>query len=408
MKYLIVLILWLITNGTTIVASTLHVGFLKMVDTNKPMPGASQKFKEFSLPALSQGIIAFVGDAGFLHQGIFTNIPGYIQLVADNKTTAPSLSLDESNSLYHGPHFSKFPKTDNQLPDIVNNNIIFSARIAESRSGIYNFLNNSLNLIIDTDTPMPGGQTSFSDFSYPFLFNNNALIFIGYHEDDVGVFEADAQGKLSLLFNVNNTSIPKGEGKFVGLNELIADRNGQATYYAFIGRGDHKQVGVYTSNHFLLTKIADRNTKIPADVGFFSDLHDIGMDADQVAFIGVGALGQEGVYLSTGKDLIKAADSQDNMPGVQGRFLHFNQLAFNQGKIVFHATSEFGDQGVFLYTLQEGVFKLLGGGDQINGQEVKDVSLGRFSLDGNNVALRVTFKDGSQAIYIATLTISAY
>jgi len=166
---------------------------------------------------------------------------------------------------------------------------------------------------------------------------------------------------------------------------------------------------LYQFHQFKVSKIADKNTKIPGgSVGNFSGFGHISMFGQQGAFIGIGALGQEGVYLFENNHLVKAADVADTMPGTEGRFLHFDQLALGQDRVVFHAVNEFGDSGVFIYTPQDGLFKLLSVGDQINGQEVSDVSLGRSSVNGDNVALRIDFKKAPQGIYVATAKIADF
>lgn len=381
-------------------AATLRVGFVRMVGIDNVMPGAKRTFQSFGIPAINHGAIVFSGKAGFLQEGLYTNVHDYIQLVADNQTLSPSGA--EFSSLFLSENFA--------LPDIANNRILFYATLNGGNSGLYTF-SKKLNLIADTKTFMPGTQDNFQHLSWPCLFYNGTVIFIGNRDQYYGVFGSDDMGKLKLLLNANNTHIPKGSGNFTSLTELAAAHDGDEAEYIFVGRGNNDQVGLYRFHQFQVSKIADKNTQIPdGSGGNFSNFSNISMFGQQVAFIGTGALGQ-GVYLAQGSQLIKIADVSDMMPGTQGRFLRFSELALGQDRVVFYAVNEFGDSGVFMYTLRDGLFKLLSVGDQINGDEVSDVSLGRFSINGYNIALRINFKNAknvSDGIYVATAKIDEF
>jgi hypothetical protein len=391
--------LLLVGAMTPSLAATLHAGFTKMVDVDNVMPGAGRSFQSLGIPAINHGVIVFSGKGGFLQEGLYTNLPGYIQLVADNQTVSPS------NANFH----SLFFKDNSDLRDIANNRILFYAALNGGNAGLYTFTNKKLNLIADTKTLMPGGQVNFQQFSWPFLFYNGTVIFIGNSGQYYGVFGTDDAGNLKLLLNANNTHIPKGTGNFTSLTELTAAHDGDETNYIFVGTGDNNQMGLYQFHQLKVSKIADKNTKIPGgSVGNFSGFSHISMFGQQGAFIGMGALGQEGVYLFENNHLVKVADVAETMPGTEGRFLHFDQLALGQDRVVFHAVNEFGDSGVFIYTPQDGLFKLLSVGDQINGQEVSDVNLGRSSVNGDNVALRIDFKKAPQGIYVATAKIADF
>lgn len=383
-------------------AETIHVGFFKVAGTNDVMPGSAKHYARFGIPSYDDGRITFAASATFFVNGLYNNIPGYVQLVADNQTDIPG-----SKHVF----FSNFFNDTDALagsPSMYDGQIVFYAQ-SSIAAGLYCFKKNRLSLIADTRTVMPSSKLAFERLSYPYLLANGNVEFLGGSGQFYGVFGADAAGKLQVLMDANTTAIPEGKGSFTKLLSLAVRPGKSETDYAIIGAGSSGQMGVYLSHQYSLARIADRNTKMPGGVGFFSHFSQLDYSDRGVGFIGDGLLGEEGVYMSAGKNLQTIVTTKDLVPEGEGRFSHFDHLAINNdGWVAFQASGEFGEDGIYLSVPRHGLFKLLSRHDTINGRQVHSVSIGPKSLVGNHLAMRITFQDKSIAEYIATLTLSQY
>jgi hypothetical protein len=381
-------------------AATLHLGLFKVADTSDIMPGTGKHYEQFGLPTYNDGRIVFAASASNFVNGLYDNIPGYVQLVADNKTHLP---------LSKATFFDNF-LPDNALtglPSMDNGRIVFYAQ-SGNRQGLYQFNKAHLSLVADNNTVMPGSKQTFDQLLYPALLNNGQVVFLGNSGSLYGVFSVDRKGALQLLMNANSTSIPQGKGDFVSILSLAIAPSSAPTDYAFIGTGSHGQMGVYFTHQYHLTLAANRQIKMPGGTGYFSHFSHLANAGQAIGFIADGLLDEEGIYVFDGKGLQTIVSTNDLVPQGQGKFSHFNGLAMSGNQLVFQASGEFGGQGVYLYVPLHGVFKLLSAGDKINGKQVASINMGSKSFVGNHVAMRITFHDGTIAEYIATLTVSRY
>lgn len=429
-----ILLLFLAVMPMRLYAAAVHVGFLRVILTATAVPGGKRDayFMNFSVPSIDTGRVVFYGLDNNHHGGVYNNIYNYVQLVADYLTKLPG-----SNS-----RFSNFSTlvADGDVPLINHRMIVFKALGGINRVGLYRFFNNKLSVIVSGRTAMPGNdKETFEDFSEPWLLNDASVVFIGAAGKDRGIFDVDHYGRLKMLMNINNTAIPQGKGTFTKVHDLALSPQGDAQHYAFIGEGEIKvaqpygirvepskkpkkvplqnqEIGVYMSHPMAggkvaLEKIADKNSKIPEGLGYFTTFSHLSFDDDQVAFIGGGILGAQGVYISAGQgkaQLTKIADLKMIPPQGDSQYAHFDQVVLHKGLVVFHAETKDKMRGLFLYTPQYGLFKLLTTRDRVDNKEIADVRIGRAGFGGRNLGLLVEFADGARAIYVATVSVSPY
>jgi hypothetical protein len=109
---------------------------------------------------------------------------------------------------------------------------------------------------------------------------------------------------------------------------------------AFIGSGSGGQQGIYligTSPSPPQVKIADLNTAIPGGTGNFTGFFGSpAISGNNVAFIGSGSGGQQGVYLSNGSPAppeIKVADTSTMMPGTIANFQFFTSVSMDMSVV---------------------------------------------------------------------------
>ena len=153
--------------------------------------------------------------------------------------------------------------------------------------------------------------------------------------------------------------------------------------------------------------ILNQFTPIPNGTGFFQNIDEISFDAakGQIAFIAEGLFGQQGIYLyGNGKQILKAVDKQTVMPDKAAKFYSFQGVSSDNNIIVFTAADyDKKHVGLYLY-MNKKIFVLLSNKDVIDNKKVSDFYINHTSLEKNKLALVIKFKDGSSALYIATLS----
>jgi hypothetical protein len=76
--------------------------------------------------------------------------------------------------------------------------------------------------------------------------------------------------------------------------------------------------------------------------------------------------------------------------------------SFNDGAVAFIGAGAL--EPAAIYTNAGGsLVRVIGVGDVLGGHTIKNFSLSRESLSGENLAFTATFTDGSQAVYLAEL-----
>ncbi len=398
------LTLGLLTSGK---AEAISFTFERVVDTNTAIPEGTGTFDRFDPPVLDNGNVAFGGaSADFEQVGIYTSIGGELNVVADLNTPIPG-GVGNFAVLFD--------------PSLDNGNVAFLGFNADFESGVYTNTGGELDVVANTNTPIPSGIGDFGAVNPPSL-DNGSVAFAGFNADfePVGIY-TNIGGGLNVVAD-RNTPIPDDiEGNFVGFGDPSLD-NGNV---AFLGSGDldgdgfEDQQGIYTNIDGVLDVVANRNTPIPGGIGNFEFLGDFGtlsLDNGNVAFGGGSfdtetGLQQQGIYTNIGGELSLIADTNTPIPDGIGNFGDFLFLSLDNGNVAFLGENA-GFEQVGIYTNIGGTLaEVIAVGDLLDGKEVGDFSpfdvgagsgFGREGLSGNQIVFTAAFDDGSQAIYVAT------
>ncbi len=158
-------------------------------------------------------------------------------------------------------------------------------------------------------------------------------------------------------------------------------------------------------------KIADTATAIPGGTGNFTAFgadqsHPIDpvMSGDRLAFVGSGSDGQHGVY-TVGVNappqagLVRLADTLSAIPSGSGNFISFGPVSISDTDIAFLGNGSDGQQGIYASTAQRELFKVIDLHDAIAGKAIATLNLSRAGLFADPIAFQATFTDGSQGIY---------
>lgn len=181
-----------------------------------------------------------------------------------------------------------------------------------------------LHLVADTDTAIPGGQGTFTVFRFngdqdvafeaTGGFGADTIAFIGEGDQgQAGVYRSAGGGALEVIADTN-TPMPDGLGPFDRFRGVAMD--GGAV--VFTGqRTDPVQVGLYMVSASGLRRIADQQTTVPGRTSVFRSFDaTMAFDAGIVAFDGAPDRGDgAGVYIEIGGTLSKVLVQGDTLDG---------------------------------------------------------------------------------------------
>lgn len=200
-----------------------------------------------------------------------------------------------------------------------------------NQEGIYVSCNNTLQVVADNNTPIPGGKGNFVFFD-SFSVSNDNVAFEGFGSslDQQGIY-ISSNGKLHVVAD-RNTDVPNSTGNFIGfsLSHLGLDGN----HVAFFAFGSDSQ-GIYLYCDGKLQVVADKSTPIPGGTGNFSSLCDPVIAGGNVVFIGTGDNRQQGIYISRDNSLQVLVDTNTTIPGESRKFSRFSNIVLYDNYLTF-------------------------------------------------------------------------
>ncbi len=166
-------------NGQTGIYASTDGAPMVVADTSTPIPGnLTQSFRGFQSLDIAQGNVAFVGSgAGNDTDGVYTNIGGALNLVANTSTTIGNTNLR---------HF-----------DVV---AIDQGRVAfEAIAGVYSNLGGTLQKVLGPGDVLGGKSVSSVALGQNGFSGNRIALNVSFHDFTQALFVAsvDAEGTLS-------------------------------------------------------------------------------------------------------------------------------------------------------------------------------------------------------------------
>jgi hypothetical protein len=435
----------------------LYAGF------NTAVPGAlAGDFSGFSgTPVLGGSSAAFVGADEYDNDGLyycgsvplqyllFTNPPPppIYQAVVDGSTLIPPAN---SGAFYNIGQPAIFPMGGGI-------NIGFIGTSYGGAEGVYGFSVSSsgeyasnLVRVADLTTSIPNGHGNFTsflaspnDWSVTPAIGGGGFVFWGSGADDyqgicwtpptltnpiphvtIGVDTTMVIPGTKVNFATFVNPNLAGSGPAVWKNFAVGGNT-----LAFYGAGSPAssyggQQGIYALAMPIPVpwSVADTSTAIPNGIGNFVSFLGVDVAADsitgqsQIAFVGGGAGGQQGVYSYPGQPVypstpIKIADTNTLIPGdaIGGNFTGFNGLACGGSygvSIAFVGVGARGQKGIYAMPAPgpTGVSpfpltKIIDLNDTLDGKTIADLQMGAGALDGNLLTFVAVFDDGTQGLY---------
>ncbi|MEX2141136.1 MAG: hypothetical protein WD894_17855 [Pirellulales bacterium] len=339
----------------------IHIGpvggpYQRVVDDSSVVSGAASPLDNFYFDfGFDAGRVAFYGGRNE-STGIYLYADGSIHRIADRTTAIPGTA--KTFGVLHWP-----PSIDNGL-------IAFDGQSGTTPGvkplrGAYLARNGELSRIADTTMHTPGDTRNFSDSFGSSTIDGNKVAFIGNRFDRPGIYLHDLEtGTQSRLVDTN-TSVPGHEKNFSGFRTDDLDLDGDKV--AFIGTA-YPMAGVYVADgdSGSLTTIGESDMLIPGTDSerFESGFTSVSIDEGRVAF----------GYLSGGPPILQSigAESEPEFYGV------YSNLSGSLAKVI--AT-----------------------GDTLDEKLVLRAYVGRQGLQGDQILTEVSFADGTEALYVATL-----
>jgi hypothetical protein len=228
-------------------------GELKRVaDRTTAIPRRTEAFLTFDARGgLSEGRIAFLGIDQSGLAGIYSDVSGTLDVVADKTGPLPGSSGNP-------PVFDR--------PSLDHGQIAFW----QDSVGLYKWSAGLFQLLVARFDPIPDSTDAFLSVSAPVISQGNVAFFAEGINRAQSVWLHD--GDLRLIADTE-TPVPNGIGTFVGFLGLFPALDGRNV--AFVGEAsprvpDIRETGVYVSTGGSLELIADRRTAVPgSDETFF-------------------------------------------------------------------------------------------------------------------------------------------
>lgn len=370
-------------------------GFVMVADTSTPIPAGSGNFTNVfgpDLAVLSDGNVAFRGRGMNQQDGIYAQINGVLEVIADTSTPIPGGTGTFSTGLSFG--FS--------VPSIDGEDVAFGGDDSTvSQRGVYARIGGVLQVIADKTSRPPGAAFPFSTLGGASLDNGmlSFWAFVPAAPILEGIYLGGPTGFSKIVDE--NTFIPGGGGRFVGFVSLAQHGRGNV---AFFGYDSTFASGLYVSNGGALQVIANKNTPIPGGGGLINLFPEtMAFDGSNIAFLGNNAaLTEPRIYSRDCVGLSPAVDNQTAVPCGMGTFTGFSNLSIDGGNLAFIGLSA---EGSGLYADFGGqLIKIVRLLDTIDGKKVSGLRMGWEALDGDQLAFQARFTDGSEGIYRADIS----
>ncbi len=306
----------------------------KLADANTPVPGSVGNFDFFSEAEISAGTVAFFGqNSSVFSQGIYASSGSSLAPVADLNTAVPDGS---GNFQSFSPELA-----------VDDGRVLFVGAKPFGQFGLYRFAAGSLTTVADTFTLMPGSGIPFGGFFAPAARAGN-LAFGGF----TGFNSTLPPGLYTLIGDTlamvadTNTPVPGGSGNFVFFGNPSFD----GSNVAFLGvDSSFVSSGIYVADSTgALTVIADTTTPVPGGTGNFVLFSDVAIDNGTVAFVGINESGQSAIYRAVAGVLTRIVGAGDTLDGNLLNRVRLQPHERVSGTFAFLAGSAEGWQGIFL------------------------------------------------------------
>ncbi len=364
--------------------------------------------------------------------------------------------VDTTDAVPGGQPGELFSINEPELPQASNRCVAFLAYGDMGSTGVYLRRQGVLELVVDLDTPVPGGAftdidafslddcdvaygatvnptgsaiflrregaaadpvaststavpgepgTTFDEVAGPWL-SGGKVAFFGRYSTVHGIFIATEEG-VEAVVDSSSTGVPGGQAGeiFTAFDGIALLDDGNVVFW---GEGPLGTEGIYTDLGGALRAVADNATSVPGGQagevfgGFFDSAI---LTGGEVYFSGAGTIGTVGIFRESGGSLEMFHDLAEPPPGwLPGEVLALDAedpffFWASEQVVSFYALGDMGSKGIYR-TDSSDVTAVIATGDPLDGTAVTDL-LPIVHADGDRSAFAAELDDGRRAIFVA-------
>jgi hypothetical protein len=359
------------------------VTFQLIADQNTLSPtgfATGQPFASFGIADIDHGNIAFVAGVG-KGQGVYTSNDGQLQTLADQSTVFPGPSQN-LNGIF-GLNISG------------TNYAFFDGNNGSPGGSYFSIINGAFTQVtgpvIDIDRPVVDeDRVWFTVVSGP--------------QGDNGLYYEISGSTATHVFQASASTIPE---RVLYDGSPLAIKNGNVVI-ATLG-----PLYEYCRSTGQVTDLADTSTPVPGGTGNFSKItlggqYNLSFDGSEIGFLAEDSQSNPGYYLHRNGTLCAIAINGAPAPG--GGILDVPASGFlaaisvDSGHVAFESSdADFDDSAIYTDATGDGLERLIGTGDTLDGQQVSGVLMTNEALSGSQLVFTAQFTDGDQGIFLANL-----
>jgi hypothetical protein len=374
--------------GTTERAWAQPAGLVRIAGFQDVAPGSIATYDEFfAAPSIANGVVAYhAGWSGA--QGVHRWNAGLRSSIIDTFTFQPAQSTP----------FSAFSSVS-----AAGGAVAFLGQGAQF-NGVYGLVNNTLRNFGDGQPLGENAPPIFDPFGAPSI------------DGDAAVFWAMTPNSTTTTQGIYRTSVKATENaRLVGFNTVVPGSTQSFAWFGvtpvgrninvlFNGGDGGAREGLYVAAGAGVSVFVDNTTTVTNSPATVSNIRDnFAFDGSRAAFIGEGIFNIPGVYLGTQGSATLVSSLFDAIPDGFGAFSDFQDVSLSGNNVVFTAIGPQSQQGIY------GVL----GGELTKIIDLKTViepdkslallTIGREALDGDLLAFRAEFTDGTSGLYMYDL-----
>ena len=368
-------------SAGVIVTSTI----VKIADTNTLIPnGGGATFGFFGMPAISGQNIAFFGKAtgGVIRPtGIYHNI-GALTRVVDNTTPSP---------------FGAGILNVNSRVDIAGNVVVFTT--GTPNRGVFTSDGGTLSVIANTATANPAGAGFLTGFDFPtidtlgvsFQALVNTSFFKGVYTTVGGgfsrIFDATMLIPGGVVPDPNTITAPAVSGA----NTVFSTSNTGVSFSCICAQIGGALGSIISNSDVAPGTLLDSRPAISGENAAWTQGQ-------------TGLAGAISVNARINGVIGPVALSGQVAPDSGMTMSRFDNVSIDGDTVSFTANNLAGVFGLFVRIAGQ-IHTVHLNTQPLDAKTLQNIQMSQFALDSNNIAFKAEFTDGSQGVFMATITV---
>lgn len=379
-----------IGGATRVAFPATTFSFSEILRTGDATPDGMSSYQSFGAPAFDGDDLAFRAVASGV-PGIYARINGVFLNAADGSVPNGSTFVDFDHRVSLRDGILAF---ESAAPDPGHQN------------GVYLAGTGGITDVANFFTPVPDGTGSFTVFE-SLSFDGVSAVFFGVDSAGRdGIYIGYGSG-VDVVAN-HATAVPGGAGTFTGVGPLPVISGGNVVFTANeeVAPGVFEQA-IYSSTGGVITRVVTDGDTVPGIGGTFDGFGALAAWENDVAFRGNTTTATHAVFKIEDNLLSLLFDPASLLLAIPDAVNpRVDVISFDNGKLAFDL--EIRDvNGVLLHNaiysdVGGSLTKVIGRGDVLDGQVIRNVDFSRQGLSDGRVAFRVIWGPASESIYLAT------